>query len=132
MACSSSATGLLGCVGSGVLVIVVVGGGVPSGALVTVVDSGSELSDSLGGALVTVVVDGSVVVSSLPQAVRPKMLMRLKAKTGARSVRRRVVITWCLSLSDKLSLRSHPPLLILIFSSTQPVPRRGFQVNRFC
>ena len=58
--------------GSGVLVIVVVGGGVSSGALVTVAVSGSELLDSLEGTLVTVVVDGSAVVSSLPQAVRPK------------------------------------------------------------
>lgn len=90
-----------------------------SGALVTVAVSGSELSDSPEGALVTVVVDGSAVVSSLPQAVRPKRLMRLRAKTGARSVRRRVVITGCLSLSDNHSLKSHPPLLILIFSSTQ-------------
>ena len=105
--------------GSGVLVIVVVGGGVSSGALVTVAVSGSELSDSLEGALVTVVVDGSAGVSSLLHAVRLKAPMRLRAKTGARSVRRRVVITWCLSLSDQHSLRSHPPLLILIFSSTQ-------------
>ena len=105
--------------GSGVLVTVVGGGGVSSGALVTVVVSGSEVSDSLEGALVTVVVDGSAGVSSPLQAVRLKAPMRLRAKTGARSVRRRVVITWCLSWSDKHSLKSHPPLLILILSSTQ-------------